>query len=178
MVIVWLAACGNAPNGDPCDGNGDCASNSCQGNICSSGKCSQPGASCGDAEGWVCVEYGTFFGSYNACELLCAATEPQCPQWYSCVNDKHCQYGGAEITYSPTEIVANQPVIFTARLFDNDRTPEMAHWGFDLNGNYQPAEGMSATVTFPAPGALRVGFLLKYFGSANEYQTALRLTVH
>lgn len=177
VVVVWLAGCGNAPNGDPCDDDGDCASGYCHGNICDSGKCAVAGTSCGGADGWECVEFDTFFGPLHKCELQCSATEPTCPEWYSCVDDAHCNYGSVQITYSPTEPVANQAVTFTARFFD-DREREMTSWGFDMNGTFQQAQGVSATVTFPSPGGVRAGFLVKYYNEAGPYEAAVRLTIH
>jgi len=175
--MLWLAGCGSTPNGDPCDSNSDCASSFCEGNICNSGKCPQPGAGCGDADDWECVQNDTLFGSYNSCKLLCADAEPKCPDWYSCLDDKHCEYASVEITYSPTELVANLPVTFTAHFFA-DRPREMASWLFDMNGSAVQAQGETATVMFPSPGAVRAGFIVKYANEATPYQAAIRLTIH
>jgi hypothetical protein len=176
LALLWLVGCGNAPNGAPCDDGGDCASNFCEGNICSSGKCPRAGDACGDADGWVCVQHDTFFGPFNECELLCSAAEPRCPQWYSCVDDVHCEYGSMDIRYSPSVPVVNEPVTFTALFFD-DRRREQESWGFEMNGSVQSFTGESATVSFTSAGEVRAGFLAKYYNEAAPYQAAVRLTI-
>jgi hypothetical protein len=49
---------------------------------------------------------------------------------------------------------------------------------FDINGTAMQAQGETVTVTFPSPGAVRVGFVVKYAHEAGPYQAAIRLAVH
>jgi hypothetical protein len=180
LAMLWLAGChiiSPAANGESCDSNSECESESCEGNLCSGGSCTEIGASCGD--GFECVHHdGGFLGSsYNRCEMLCAETGPACPDWYACVDDRHCDYTGLAITYSPAEPKANEPVTFTGQFFVDK--PRRAHdWLFETSSGIGQAEGDTATYTFQNPGVVTAVFTAAYADESTAMQTQLDLTIH
>jgi hypothetical protein len=109
--------------------------------------------------------------------MICSGAEPRCPEYYSCNDDRHCDYGGAAITYSPAEPVANEPVTFTAHFFYN-KTRTRADWLFDMNGLAQQAQGETATVMFTSRGEVTAGFVAEYADEAGPQQAMVKVTIH